>query len=145
MLNKLLKLFTEPQPQRSEHSLALASAVLMAEVMRADHEIDQLERNAMSQALVESLQLQEEEVRELMDEAIAAADIANDLQQFTRVIHDQCDEQQKFVVVCNLWRIALASDGIDKYEEHIIRRIAELLYLPHSEFIRAKAVAKAEQ
>jgi uncharacterized tellurite resistance protein B-like protein len=43
-----------------------------------------------------------------------------------------------------LWRIAYASAGIDKYEEHIIRRIAELLYMPHSEFIRAKLIARPE-
>ena len=142
MLNSLFELFKQPQPQRSEHSLALASAALLVEIMRADHEIDDIEKHTLVVALQRSLELSLEEATHLMQEAIELTDASNDLQQFTKVIHSQCDAGEKFTLLSNLWRVAYASDGLDKYEEHMIRRISELLYIPHSDFIRAKLAVR---
>lgn len=142
MLNSLFELFKQPQPQRSEHNLALASAALLVEIMRADHEIDEHEKQTLVGALQSSLGLSLQEATNLMKEAIVLTDASNDLQQFTKVIHAQCDVNEKFTLLCNLWRVAYASDGLDKYEEHMIRRISELLYIPHSEFIRAKLAVR---
>lgn len=145
MLNALLDLFKKPQTKHSEHSLALASAALLVEIMRADHEIDESEKVALINALQSSLKLTLEEAEELMQDAMQLTDAANDLHQFTKIIHAQSNNQQKFELMCNLWRVAYASDGIDKYEEHMIRRISELLYIPHAEFIRAKLLVRDSQ
>ena len=45
---------------------------------------------------------------------------------------------EKFVLIKTLWRVAAADGDIHRYEDHLIRRIADLLYVPHSDFIRAK-------
>lgn len=142
MLSALLELFKQPQQQRSEHSLALASAVLLVEIMRADHDIDEYEKQTFVSVLQNSLGLSPKEADDLMKQAIRLTDTSNDLQQFTKVIHAQCDTAEKFVLLSNLWRIAYASHGLDRYEEHMIRRISELLYIPHSEFIRAKLTVR---
>ena len=36
------------------------------------------------------------------------------------------------------WKVAKADNVIDKYEEHRIRKLSELLYINHTEFIKAK-------
>ncbi|WP_369854666.1 TerB family tellurite resistance protein [Candidatus Thalassolituus haligoni] len=145
MLKKLLKLFTEDnQPAADKHTLDLSAAALLVEVMRADHTIDADEQHELSQVLNELFQLTANEISELLQQAEHASEQASDLFQFTDVVHKHFSTEQKFDLLTGLWRIAYASAGIDKYEEHIIRRIAELLYMPHSEFIRAKLTARPE-
>ncbi len=37
-----------------------------------------------------------------------------------------------------LWQVALADRRLDKHEDHLVRRIAELLYVSHSDLIRIR-------
>ncbi|MDO6681566.1 MULTISPECIES: TerB family tellurite resistance protein [unclassified Oceanobacter] len=143
MLNKLLQLFTEHAPSGTDkHTLDLSAAALLVEVMKADHRIDASERNELGRVLKELFQLSDEHIRALQQQAEQASAQASDLFQFTDVVHKHFSVEQKFDLLTGLWRIAYASNGLDKYEEHIIRRIAELLYIPHGEFIRAKLLAR---
>jgi uncharacterized tellurite resistance protein B-like protein len=41
-----------------------------------------------------------------------------------------------------MWRVALADDALSRYEEHVIRKVADLLYLPHHDFMLAKQLAR---
>ncbi|WP_221795142.1 TerB family tellurite resistance protein [Oceanobacter mangrovi] len=144
MIQKLLSFFADGNSQRQadKYTLDLAAAALMVEVMRADHYIDNAERKALKQSINELFELSEDDVLELMAQAENASAESVDLYQFTEVVHAHFSEQQKFKLMCGMWRVAYASDGLDKYEEHIIRRVSELLYIPHSEFIRAKQQAR---
>lgn len=142
MLKKLFGLFSSEEVRPSEHDLDLASAALLVEVMRADHEIDPQEQATLTQALTDTFDLSKPEAEALMADAQTLVEASNDLYQFTRIINEQTSEADKFNLLKNLWRVALASNGLDKYEEHLIRRIAELLYIPHGEFIRAKINAR---
>lgn len=127
----------------SRTTVELATATLLVEVMRADMDIDVQERQAMLSTM-QSLfsNLSQATLQTLLQEAETTSANANDLYQFTELIHQNFTEEQKFDLVVGLWQVAWASNGLDKYEEHIIRRISELLYIPHSEFIRAKLKAR---
>lgn len=127
----------------SQYTLDLATATLLVEVMRADLQIDDSERAALKQVL-QSLfsHLDQPQLDELIQQAETTSANANDLYQFTELVHQNFSDAQKFQLVVGLWQVAWASNGLDKYEEHIIRRISELLYIPHSEFIRAKLQAR---
>ena len=74
----------------------------------------------------------------LLEEARTAADQAVELQQFTRRLHEQLSVAEKQRVVEMLWQVALADSRLDKHEDHLVRRIAELLYVPHSDLIRIR-------
>ena len=41
-----------------------------------------------------------------------------------------------------MWEVAFSDNVINAYEEHLIRRVADLIYLPHVQFIEAKHIAK---
>ena len=84
----------------------------------------------------------ERDVDTLLSEAFDTVDVSNDLQRFTSAIHEQWSNEQKLELLISLWRIAYADNDLDKYEEHIIRRIADLLYISHSDFIKAKITAR---
>lgn len=145
MLKKIQAFFASDQPsQRKEHDLKLASAALLVEIMRADHHLEEDEKRSINLALQQTLGLDQIEAETLFQRALTTVEDSSDLHQFTRVIHEQASEAEKFQLVVNLWRVAFADAALDKYEEHMIRRIAELLYLPHSEFIRAKVLAKEQ-
>ncbi len=60
------------------------------------------------------------------------------LNDFTDVINEKFDADHKFVLMERLWKVACADDRLDKYEEYTIRKIADLLHVPHRKFIQAK-------
>ena len=66
------------------------------------------------------------------------------LHEFTSLLHGRLSNEEKVMLIEQIWRIILADDYVDKYEEHLVRRIAELLYVSHSDYIRAKLSAQGD-
>lgn len=144
MLRQLLKQFQQPAHTHSTHSLELATAALLVEVMHADHTVSASEEQTLLNVLQAVLHLSSDEASSMLAEAKQSVAHAADLQQFTRVVHQHFSHQQLFDLMRGLWLVAYSSNGLDKYEEHMIRRIADLLHLRHSEFIKAKLSARDE-
>lgn len=141
MFSTLLQLFegsSNSSGQKAEHTVSLATAVLLSEVIRADAQTTEDELEAYKAQLYSQFTLSEQALSALMSEGRSTAKEATDMVQFTKVINEKCDSDEKEAVVEGLWRVALADNNIAPIEEHIIRRIADLLYVPHSVFIRAK-------
>lgn len=127
------------EAEAREHGYHVATAALLVEVMRADHDVRPEERGAVLRALEAAFgDLSPEEVRNLLARAEERADDATSLYEFTRHVNRQLDHDQKAHVVELLWRVAYADGDLDKYEEHLVRRIADLIHVPHSVFIRMK-------
>ena len=145
MIDTLRALFETPARETREalrHRLQLASAALLIETARADFTQDGDEEAAMEKLLHNSLMLPATEIQELMRQATDKADEATSLYEFTRLINDHYLEEEKLQLIHNMWVVAWADGNIDKYEEHLIRRVAELIYVSHQEFIRGKLAAK---
>ena len=124
--------------QDDEQALALACAALLLEVSRADAEVDTRERDALRSRLAERFALAEADLDEL--EALAEREVeeATDLFQFTRLITEHYDAQARVALVEQLWSVAWADGRIDAHEEHLIRRIADLIHVRHSDFVAAR-------
>jgi uncharacterized tellurite resistance protein B-like protein len=141
MFSTLIQLFegsSKSSGHTTEHTVSLATAVLLSEVIRADAQTTEDELKAYKTQLYSQFTLSEQALSALMSEGRSTAKEATDMVQFTKVINEKCDSDEKEAVVEGLWRVALADNNIAPIEEHIIRRIADLLYVPHSVFIRAK-------
>ncbi len=132
-------------PAVSEHGLRLAAGALLVEMTRADHEVSSDERAATRGALQRAFGLSPSETEELLALAEAEADRAVSLHQFTHLINRHFSAERKRHVVELLWRVAYADGRLDKYEEHLVRKVAELLYVPHEQFIRAKYDAAPDE
>ncbi|MBJ7538177.1 TerB family tellurite resistance protein [Marinomonas transparens] len=143
MLQALKKLFILPVEQGEQISYQRAVAALMMEVMLADHQVDVNEVAQVKSFLNEVTDLGDD-IDALYEEAFSSVDEANDLYQFTKVINEAASLEQKMELLKGLWRVALADGNIDAYEDHRIRRISELLFMPHSEFIQAKLAVQGE-
>jgi uncharacterized tellurite resistance protein B-like protein len=121
-----------------EHALQLATAVLMIEVARADFDRSDVEDDAIAMLLEAHLGLDKAEIADLIAEAEAQADRAASLQNFTRQLHESLSQAEKLSIIEMLWRVALADETLDKYEDHLIRKVAGLLYISHSDLIRVR-------
>ena len=146
MINTFRKLFETPARETGaerEHRQRLAAAALLIETARADFSEDGVEEAVLTTLLCETLGLDAAQVSELLVQASAQLDEAASLYDFTRVINDHYSAAQKLELITNMWRVAYADGRLDKYEEYLIRQVAELTYVPHSDYIRAKLVAKA--
>lgn len=145
MIGALKALFETPARETEEalrHRLQLASAALLIETARADFTQDGEEEAVMEKLLHTSLKLPAAEVHELMQQAGDKADESTSLYEFTRLINDHYLEEEKLQLIHNMWTVAWADGNIDKYEEHLIRRVAELIYVSHQDFIRSKLATK---
>ena len=125
-----------------ERRLGLATAALFIEMMRADFEVTAEERTKLEVLLRETLALDENETRELVAEAEREVESSVELFQFTRLIDEAFTPEQKVKVVERLWRIAYADENVDRLEEHLVRKIANLLHVSHRDYIAAKLAAK---
>lgn len=121
-----------------EHQLKLATAALMIEMMNQDEVVLETEKQAVRKALQENFSLTDHETEELCQLAEQEIHNATDYYQFTRLIAEHYSRQQKIQVIELLWRVAYADNHLDAYEENMVRRIADLIYVPHHDFIQAK-------
>jgi uncharacterized tellurite resistance protein B-like protein len=126
------------------HQLQLASAALMIELCKADQSIDESETNALVAILKQRFDLSEEDLNELMQLAEQEAKEATSLYQFTSLINTHFEYEEKVQLITNMWEVAYADGKIDRYEDHLIRQVAELLYLSHKDFIKSKHKARPE-
>lgn len=128
----------EPPAQAREHGLRLSTALLLIEVARADYSEDLIENEAVGALLREHFDLTEREVALLVEEAKAQADDSASLQAFTRRLHEELTLEEKHRIVEMLWRVALADEYLDKHEDHLVRKVAGLLYVSHGDLIRIR-------
>lgn len=125
-----------------EQALRLAVAALLIEVTHLDHEVTPEEKAAVDLAVRRHMGLSGETVAELLQCAERERADSTDYYEFTLLINREYDAARKVELIELMWRIAYADDALHRYEEHLIRKIAELLYVPHSAFIAAKHRAR---
>ena len=124
--------------QQEGDRLQLAAAVLLVEMMRMDDVIKEEERGKVHEIIVREFGLSDESASELIELAEQELSDATDYFQFTSLINKSYTMEQKTKLVESLWRVAMSDDTLCKYEEHMVRKISELLYVPHRSFIAAK-------
>ena len=147
MKNILLKFFTrttdDVEPVDLEHKLRVATAVLLVEAMRADFLVEESERLRLRALLESQFQLPASELDALLEQAETDADQLVSLQHVTRLLNENYDQAMKLRVIEMMWQVIFADGEKDHYEEHMIRQIADLLYVSHGDFIQARHKAEA--
>ena len=135
---KLIKKEEEETPSSVMSRVDLTCAALLVEVMNSDHELDEREHQEFMAVLQQSYNIAEADLEELIQLAKDEAFEATSLYEFTKLINDSYDYEQKIELIENMWRIAFSDKRLDKYEDHLIRKVSELIYVSHSDFIKTK-------
>ena len=120
----------------------LATAALLIEVMVIDGDLDDQEMQSIAGTLSNMLHLSKEQIDQLIELSREEVADATSLYQFTKEINEHFDIDKKLSLMTAMWRVAFADGHLDKHEENIIRRVADLLHIRHSEYIRCKANAR---
>ncbi|WP_136246785.1 TerB family tellurite resistance protein [Halomonas borealis] len=143
MMQSLQRLFQgmmtpEAASEQAPPSQALATAVLLCEVIRADYRLEEVELTRLSVMLAERFSLSDADAEALVQRACEETESAVDHHRFLRAVRDGCDVAERVELVREMWSLALIDGDKDPLEEHRIRRLAELLYVDHADFIRTR-------
>ena len=151
MLNRIRNFFDQrlvpgavSGDQDTEHVLRLAIGALLLEMTHMDGEVWPEQRAAVEAAVLDQFDLEEDEAKELLGLAEAERFESTDYFQFTSLINDVYMQDDKIRLIELLWKIAYANESLHKYEEHMVRRIADLLHVSHKAFIAAKFKARGD-
>jgi len=147
MLNKLSDFLSSiiapaSAESRPEHTLQMATAVLLIEVMRSDADSTDEEQATILNILKERFNLPDAEVAKLSELGHRTATAANDLHQFTSLINRELELPEKVRIIEYMWQVAYADRQISAHENHLMRRMADLLYIPHGDYVAAKMRTK---
>ena len=141
---KIFKNEESEDPIIDDKTSTKACVALLLETSMADEILDESELMALKNTLQKDFQINEDEIDELIDLAKENVEDSTSLYEFTRDINDNFDAAERVKLIESMWKIAYADGNIDKYEEHIIRKVSNLIYVAHSDFIKAKLSAKEQ-
>ncbi|MBT2971974.1 MAG: hypothetical protein B6D72_13090 [gamma proteobacterium symbiont of Ctena orbiculata] len=128
----------EESEAQLEQSIRLAVVVLLIEIAESDYDHATEERHAILNAIQKHFGLNRVSAEQLIALAKQEHDDSTDYFQFTRLINEHYSAEQKVKIVETFWRVAFADQELHRYEEHVIRRLADLIHVSHSDFIAAK-------
>ena len=146
-MNFFKKIFQSEEsedPTIDDKTSTKACIALLLETSMADEILDESELMALKNTLQKDFKINEDEIDELIDLAKENVEDSTSLYEFTRDINDNFDVAERVKLIESMWKIAYADGNIDKYEEHIIRKVSNLIYVAHSDFIKAKLSAKEQ-
>ncbi len=145
-IKKFFQKHIQPKTDRdeagSEHALQVATAALLIEMMKADGKVSDDERRAVMDTIQGKFNLSREETRSLKELAKEKIGKATDYYEFTSLINKVLSYAEKVEIIEHLWEIALTDRHLDKHEEYMVRKIADLIYVEHKDFIEAKLRVK---
>ena len=123
-------------------TMNLISGALMVEVMAADHDFNSEEELKLKEILLNRFEIPESEIKKISEQMKKRADDATSLYEYTSLINENFNREEKLDLIRNLWAIAFADKILDRYEDRVIRRVCELTYVSHSDFIKTKLEMK---
>jgi uncharacterized tellurite resistance protein B-like protein len=137
-----LNLADGSEPPAGAPSLRLAAAVLLVEVMRATQGISVDERGAAAPFLAEHFKLGDGEIAALLQQAERESTAAWDYFHFTNPLDEALSQPSKIALIEAMWQVAYADRHADPRENTVISKVADLLHVPHGDYIAAKMRAK---
>ncbi|NOX76482.1 MAG: TerB family tellurite resistance protein [Gammaproteobacteria bacterium] len=134
--DKHLNVATEKDEQAQQQRLRSAAAVLLVEMTRADDDVKPVEQAVVSRALAANFELSSAQTAELLTLAEQQAKDATCYHQFTSLINHSHKEKAQLMEM--LWEVVFSDGEMEPYEEQLMRRLSDLLHVPHSDFIQTK-------
>jgi len=131
-------LLSDQKPQEYEKQIELACITLMIELAKVDQSIDDDELSIIRNTAKNTFNINNEKIDEIIELALEESKHSTSLYQFTDLVNNHYSDAMKYQLVLAMWEVAFADGELDKYEEHLIRKVAELIYVPHLKFMEAK-------
>ena len=148
LINQVVDAIAAPQSaatggEARDAALRMATAVLMLDVARADHAFDESEYDHVLKLVESHFDLAPEDAAQLVIEADGRAEELVSLHEFTQLLHNSLDEEEKARIVALLWKIAYADGRLHMYEDSLVLKISDLLHVSRGRVMRLKHDAQA--
>ena len=124
-------------------AINMAVTALLIEAAQADYDFSSDEVDQIRRSLTSKFKIPEQDINDLMESAHAELDSATCLHELTAVINDNWGLSDKVLLLDALWQVVLSDQRLDPHEQHLMRKLQGLLYIPQSEYIAAKIRAKS--
>ncbi len=136
----ITKISNKEEIEESSNILQLdrACAALLVEIAFADKDFDEREKESLKQSLLKSYAIDIQTINEIINDAEKTVEESTSLYEYTRTVNDEFEYPQKLNLLENLWKVAYADETLDKYEEHLLRKISDLIHISHSDYINVK-------
>jgi len=121
-----------------ERRLRIATAVILLEVAYADEDFSETERKRIVEILKKQFSLDDGSVRELLQVSEEQLSRSIDLWHFTEIINSSYDSEEKYRIIEMVWQVIYADGTLDKYEDHVVHKLARILHISHDKMIEAK-------
>ena len=121
-----------------------ACAALLVEIAFADKDFDEREKESLKESLLNSYAIDVETINEIINDAEKTVEESTSLYEYTRTVNDEFEYPQKLNLLENLWKVAYADETLDKYEEHLLRKISDLIHISHSDYINVKLKVRGD-
>ena len=141
-LKRMLEAQAPAAPGHERRQLQLAVAVLVHEARRADPAEGQAESDAGERALADLFGLESGEARELLTQGREKAAHLTSFYAPLALIKREYGMEQRIRLVEHLWRVSFADGALSLYEDHYVRKIAHLLYVPNTQSMLARNRAR---
>ena len=144
MINKIKDLITKfgkEEEIQEESNLTLLNnscAALLVEIAFADKDFDETEKASLKQSLIEAYAIDESDIEEIIRDAEDTVSESTSLYGYTSIVNSEFQYEDKLKLLRNLWKIAYADGYLDKYEEHLLRKVSDLIHISHSDYISIK-------
>ena len=145
MIELIKKFFSKenmsPTPERSSgssHDVRVATCALFLEMAHIDGEFNDAEKEHIIQILKEDQGLSSEAVAELLKAAKEELKGSIGLWQFTNLINQNYSLEEKIQIIEMVWQLAYTDGTLDKHEDYLLHKMANLLRLTHKQLIEAK-------
>lgn len=135
---------TETEEEDEERLVEYATAALLLEMCESDQDVDPSEVAQVRQSLKRAFGLTESDIETLVARAFSETRRGISFHPQVEIINDHCGPDEKARIVKQLWRVAFADGRLDKYEEHYLRRLSDLIHVPHRVFLRMKHEVEGE-
>ena len=155
MLDYLRKIFTDDQPvtvqstgtssaEKKNKKVEVAACALFIEMAKADGEFTEEERKFIIDEMKSTFNLGDDYVNDLITLAEERLKESVSLYEFTGVINSRFKHEEKIELIESLWRLIYKDEKLNKYEDHLIKRIAATINIEHKEIINAKLWVKQQ-
>ena len=147
IINQVVDAISSPRSpgddgESREAALRSATAVLMLDVARSDHVFDESEFESVLKLVEKHCGMSPDDAAELVNAADEKAENLVSLHEFTQLLHNNLDENEKARIVGLLWKVAYADGRLDKFEDSLVRKISDLLHVSRGRRIRLKRDAE---
>ncbi len=131
----------EIDPQKR---LQIATCALFIEIANADEQFLDIEKEKVIELMGNLFNLDSEYVKELIELSKRSVEDSLSLYEFTSEVNANSNQQDKYEIVKNLWRLIFVDDDLHPYEDYLIRKISNSLHISHKDMIAAKSEVQAE-